>query len=151
MRFESDEILDVVTARLPAAGIDCIMIGGHAVNHYGVLRATQDIDFMIAAADEDAVRRIMSEAGFSNVASHETVIFFQCPGSPMRVDFLKVDGQTMSRLLQSAVETSYFEGRSVRVPSLRDLIAMKVFAMGAGRQRDVLCEDNRQKKSKGGF
>lgn len=56
MKFDVDDVFDVVTRRLPAAGVDCIMIGGHAVNHYGVSRATQDIDFMVATSDEGAVR-----------------------------------------------------------------------------------------------
>ncbi len=48
-----DLVLDVVMHRMPQAGIACIMIGGHAVNHYGVIRATQDIDFMIASPQAD--------------------------------------------------------------------------------------------------
>ena len=59
MEFDADVVFDVVSRRLPAVGVDAVMIGGHAVNHYGVSRATQDIDFMIAAADEGAVRRVM--------------------------------------------------------------------------------------------
>ena len=49
-----DTVFEVVARRLPKVGLDCLMIGGHAVNHYGVIRATQDIDFMIAATDADA-------------------------------------------------------------------------------------------------
>jgi hypothetical protein len=73
MRSDINTVLNVVTHRLPEAGIPCIMIGGHAVNHYGVIRATQDIDFMIAASASDAVKRIMRDAGFTNMAVHETV------------------------------------------------------------------------------
>jgi len=31
------------------------MIGGHAVNHYGVIRATQDIDFIVNLVIENGV------------------------------------------------------------------------------------------------
>lgn len=137
MNLEIDRVLDVVTSRLPAAGVDAVMIGGHAVNHYGVFRTTQDIDFMITAADEDTVRRIMQEAGFSNVAVHESVIFFNQPGSPLRVDFLKVDRETMSNLLAGTKEIEYLGVHRVKVPQLRDLLAMKLFALshgGAGRE-----------------
>jgi hypothetical protein len=133
--FEADRVFDVVSRRLPEAGIDCLMIGGHAVNHYGFVRATQDIDFMIAAADEDAVRRIMLAAGFANVSTHETVIFFNRPGSPLRVDFLKVDRTTLDTLLAHAVTVDYFEGNRVRVPQLKDLIAMKLFALKGGNPK----------------
>jgi len=117
---------------LPEAGVDYLMIGGHAVNHYGFTRATQDIDFMIAAADEVVLCRVMSEAGFTNIAAHETVVFFNRPGSSLRVDFVKVDRQTMGKLLAHAVAVDYFEGHKVKIPCLNDLIAMKLFALKGG-------------------
>lgn len=132
MEFDVDAVFNVVTRCLPEAGVDSIMIGGHAVNYYGVSRATQDIDFMIAAADEGVVRRVMQDAGFTNIAMHETVLFFNRPGSPLRVDFLKVDRETMDNLLKNAKEVEYFKGRHVRVPELTDLLAMKLFALSSG-------------------
>jgi hypothetical protein len=133
MDFGVDKVMHVVTRLLPAAGIDAIMIGGHAVNHYGVSRATQDIDFMVAAADTDAVRWIMHAEGFTNVAEHETVIFFHQPGAALRVDFLKVDRETLDRLLAHAKTVEYFGGHGVRVPQLRDLLAMKLFSLSSGK------------------
>jgi hypothetical protein len=142
MGNDIDDILDVVTRRLPAAGIACVMIGGHAVNHYGVTRATQDIDFMIASGDADAVRRIMYAAGFTNISAHETVMFFNRPGTPLRVDFLKTDQETVAHILAHAVSTPLPGGRVLVLPCLRDLLAMKVFALASGgpgrRDKDFL-------------
>ena len=132
MEIDADMVFDVVSCRLPKVSVAVIMIGGHAVNHYGVSRATQDIDFMIAASDEDTVRRVMQEAGFSNIATHDTVIFFNRPGSPLRVDFLKVNRETMDNLMANAKEIDYFDGHSVKVPQLRDLLSMKLFALSNG-------------------
>ncbi len=132
MKSEITRVLDLVTQLLPQTGIPCIMIGGHAVNHYGVIRATQDIDFMIAASDADAVRRIMHEAGFTNVSIHETVMFFQQPDSPLRVDFLKVDPDTMEKLIANAVKVHYAGANNILVPQLQDLLAMKLFALATG-------------------
>ena len=132
MDFDADVVFEVASCRLPEAGVDCLMIGGHAVNHYGVSRATQDIDFMIASADEGAVRRVMSEAGFTNIAVHNTVVFFNRPGSPLRVDFLKVARETMDKLLSNAVAVEYFGEHNVWVPQLSDLLAMKLFALASG-------------------
>lgn len=66
------------------------------------------------------------------MAVHETVMFFNRPGSPLRVDFLKVDGVTMAELLANAVTIDYFGGHKVKVPRLEDLIAMKLFALKSG-------------------
>lgn len=135
MDFEIDGVLDVVTRLLPEAGIDVLMIGGHAVNAYGVTRATQDIDFMIAAADHDLVRETMRAAGFMNIAVHKTVTFFSQPGSTLRVDFLKVNRETMDELLANGRVVDYFAGHSVRIPQLTDLVAMKLFALANGGEK----------------
>jgi hypothetical protein len=132
MQFEADLVFKIVADNLPKAGIQAIMIGGHAVNHYGYSRATQDIDFMIAAEDADAVRTIMSDAGFANIAAHENVTFFSRPGSPLRVDFLKVARSTMNTLMANAQPVAYSGRRRVFVPQLRDLLGMKLFALSQG-------------------
>jgi hypothetical protein len=135
MDFEVDRVFDVVSRCLPDAGVECLMIGGHAVNHYGYTRATQDVDFMIAADDELLVRRVMTDAGYINVSVHENVVFYNRPGSPLRVDFLKVERPTLQGLLSGALSIQYFGGHSVKVPQLKDLIAMKIFALKSARAK----------------
>ena len=121
-------ILEVASRQLPAEGIDCLLVGGFAVNYHGYTRNTLDVDFMIAAEHLDAVRRIMTQAGFTNIEIRDNVAFFYAPGSPMRVDFLRVDGETMRKLLTNALVASV-QGVRVKVPALRDLIGMKIFAL----------------------
>ena len=124
-------VFDVVGQKLPAAGIEFLMIGGHAVNHYGYSRVTIDIDFMIASSDVDAVRSVMKAAGFSNVSQSENVVFFNHPNFPYRVDFLHVDEVTLQTLVGGAQRIEYGE-QSLLVPCLLDLIAMKLFALKEG-------------------
>jgi hypothetical protein len=132
MQTDIQSVLQIVTQQLPEASIPCLMIGGHAVNHYGVLRATQDIDFMIAATDTDRVKDLMKRAGFTNISKHDTVIFFNQPDSPLRVDFLSVAPATMDKLLGHAVKITYAGTNAVLVPQLSDLLAMKIFALAKG-------------------
>ena len=126
-----ESVFDVVGRKLPKAGVEFLMIGGHAVNHYGYSRATIDVDFMIAASDQKTVLAVMKKAGYTNISQSENVIFFSMPGVPVRVDFLQVDDATMGALLGDAEEVDY-GGQSVRVPSLANLIAMKLFALKSG-------------------
>lgn len=127
-------VFETVSRKLPEAGVEFLMIGGHAVNHYGYTRATMDVDFMIAAEDVSAVRRVMKDAGFTNISEGETVIFFTLPDSPVRVDFLPVDSGTLSELLLNAVPAEY-GGVRLKVPGLSDLLAMKLFALKGGHPR----------------
>ena len=120
--------LAVAARQLPAARIDCILIGGFAVNYYGYTRNTLDVDFMIVAQQFCGARQIMKQSGFTNITSNKNVTFFNTPGSPLRVDFLSVDGYTMRKLLVNAVIANVY-GFRIKVPALLDLIAMKIFSL----------------------
>lgn len=126
--IELTTILAIATRQLPAAGVDCLLIGGFAVNCHGYTRNTLDVDFMIVADQLDVVKRVMVEAGFTNVSIEDNVAFFTAPGSPLRVDFLRTDGDTMRKLLAQAV-TASLHGCPIKVPALKDLLAMKIFAL----------------------
>ena len=104
------------------------MIGGFAVNHYGYTRNTLDVDFMIVSEQRDAVRTVMTREGFTNTAAHENVTFFQRLGTAWRVDFLHADTNTMEQLLSRA-KSVIVHGTMVKVPALKDLIAMKLFSL----------------------
>lgn len=123
-----DTILETVSTKLPAAGVDCLLIGGFAVNYYGYTRNTLDIDFMFLADHQAQVKSAMTQAGFINVTILENVLFFSAPGSSFRVDFLRTDSKTMQMLLMNAGKIK-MHGHEVRIPALKDLIAMKVFAL----------------------
>ena len=131
------EIFRVVADVLEPSGIDCLLIGGLAVNHYGYSRSTLDVDFMIVSDDRDEVRNAMRNAGFTNMSTQPNVMFFQRPETTLRIDFLNTDKSTMSKMLGHAVRAE-FCGRNVRVPSLLDLLAMKFFALSqaSGRRAD---------------
>jgi hypothetical protein len=123
-----ETILDIAGNQLPAAGVECLLIGGFAVNYYGYTRNTVDVDFMIVSEQMDLVKRSFVQAGFTNVSIGDNVAFFGMPGLPLRVDILRTDEGTMHTLLANAVQAT-LHGHSVRIPSLKDLIAMKIFAL----------------------
>lgn len=129
-----DTILAIVSTKLPAAGVDCLLIGGFAVNYYGYTRNTLDIDFMILGDHLDKVKSIMQQAGFTNISIQENVVFCSAPGSPLRIDFLRTDASTMQALLLNAVPI-VLHGVEIKVPSLKDLLAMKIFALSSNQAR----------------
>lgn len=122
-----DKVFNIVSKQMPTAGIDCLLIGGFAVNYYGYTRNTLDVDFMIVAQQMNQVRSIMSDAGFTNIDIRDNVAFFSVPDEGPRVDFLRVDESTMTKLLNNSVMIT-IRNHELQVPSLKDLIAMKIFA-----------------------
>ena len=127
-------VFDVVANKLSAAGVECLLVGGFAVNYYGYTRNTLDVDWMIVAEQRDAVRAIMRREGFTDSAVHENVMFFQRPGSGWRVDFLQADANTMAQLLSRAKSVAV-SGAMVKVPELKDLISMKLFSLAQNPER----------------
>ena len=89
---------------------------------------------MIVAHEAAAVRKIMQEAGFTNVSDSENVVFFGHPDNPHRVDFLKIDSDTMAELMESAERFDY-AGYRLMVPGIGDLIKMKLFSLAQGSTR----------------
>lgn len=129
-----ETILEIASSRLPEAGVDCLLIGGYAVNYYGYTRNTLDVDFMIVGSHLDKVKQLMMQAGFSNVSIQDNVAFFNHPGSALRVDFLSTDVVTMQTLLKGAIAIT-LQGHDLKVPALKDLIAMKIFALSGDTPR----------------
>lgn len=124
--FES--VFAIASSRLPEAGVNCLLIGGFAVNYYGYSRNTLDVDFMISGDQLDLVKQVMTQEGFTNVSVHDNVVFFNTPGTQLRIDFLRIDTDTMQRLLRDATIIS-LHGHELKVPALKDLLAMKIFAL----------------------
>ncbi len=141
MPLESIQMVMRTVARIhEKQDIPFLLIGGFAVNEYGYTRNTLDIDFMLSTANLPEVKRLMREAGFTNISQFENVTFCSLPDESLRVDLLPVDEQTMSRLLANA-QTRTVNGVSLRLPSLPDLIALKIFSlnenMGRRRNKDL--------------
>jgi len=124
-------VLDLISRELPAAGVECLLVGGMAVNHYGYTRGTLDVDLMIAADDLGTVRDIMLRGGYTNFSIQAVVAFFNEPGTALRVDFLQVESVTMKKLMARACPI-LIHGIRLAVPSLADLIAMKLLAAHHG-------------------
>ena len=120
--------------------IENLLIGGMAVNYYGFSRSTTDIDFMMAVSNAEPLVSAMRKAGFSSYSVQKNVMFFKNPEDPVRVDFLKIDSETLAKLMQSAVPVN-IHGCQVVVPSLTHLLAMKLHSFSQSSLRGKDLED----------
>lgn len=127
-------ILGIAARDIQEAGVEWLLVGGLAVNQHGYARQTLDVDLMIAADDIEKVRSVMTTAGFTDVSIRKNVGFFRMPDMEPRVDFLRVDNETMQKLLARAVEIKMYDYR-IRIPTLKDLFAMKIFALAQNTEQ----------------
>jgi predicted nucleotidyltransferase len=126
-------------------GVQYVLVGGHAVNYYGYVRATQDMDLLVLPTQENAGRIIkaLSAFGFGG-AGLPRELFERDKGAvhlgvePNRIDILTslrgVDNSTIFAGMQS-VE---IDGLAVNIISLENLVQVK---SSSDRPRDLADAD----------
>lgn len=76
-------------------GVQYVLVGGHAVNYYGYVRSTQDVDFLVMPSPENAqnLMKALSEFGFGDAGIPQE--YFEREGTavhlgvePNRIDLL---------------------------------------------------------------
>ena len=99
------------------------------MNYYKVSRHTADVDFLISEEDFPKVRDLLEKAGY-RLKIFEKIFtrFISDDFHLMDVDFLFVDGNTLSQIVQEG-EKIQIIGKEFIVPSLEHLIALKLHAI----------------------
>ena len=118
---------------LNKACVDYILVGGWAVNMYGYIRATVDLDIWILADSENAKKVYSAVAEFGAPVSEmkpeefaEYGMIFQIGVAPCRVDIIsKISGVSYADAVTRAVPKT-IDGIPVRIISLEDLIGVTV-------------------------
>jgi predicted nucleotidyltransferase len=126
---------------LNKAGVDYILVGGWAVNMYGYIRATVDLDIWILADADNAKKVYAAVAEFGAPVSEmkpeefaQYGMIFQIGVAPCRVDIIsKISGVSYADAVTRAVPKT-IDGIPVRIISLEDLIANK---KASGRAKDL--------------
>jgi predicted nucleotidyltransferase len=133
--LNEDVALPDVVKALNDAGVDFVLVGGHAIGGWTKKpRATVDVDVVIASNDHaKAVEAIKQR--FPELVMHDlpVVTRFAPPGvshHESKVDLMKPGGDQaiIKAALTNNIETS-IEGQKVRIPDLEMAIAMKYASM----------------------
>jgi hypothetical protein len=110
--------------------MDFALIGAFALNAYGYVRATQDIDFLVRARDQDKIIRFLETLGYETL--HRSKGFsnhLHRLGNLGRIDFVYVEGKTADSIYASTNPLLILDGFPVPVAKPEHLIALKAFAM----------------------
>jgi hypothetical protein len=133
-------------ACLNRAGVEYLLVGGYAVNHYGYHRFTEDIDFWIAVSDKNFDRLLIAVRDFFGedlpgldkdfLAKHESLFLGAVPN---RIEVFKnCSGLQFWDAYPRRVETK-LEDEPVKLISLADL---KINKRASGRNKDLADLDN---------
>jgi len=133
-------------ACLNQAGVEYLLVGGYAVNHYGYHRFTGDIDFWVAVSDENFDRLLAAVRDFfggeldgldKKFLENNEAMFLG--GVPNKIEVFKhASGLNFSDAYPRRLETT-IDGVPVKLISLNDLKANK---RASGRNKDLADLDN---------
>ena len=126
---------------LNGAGVEYLLVGGFAVNFYGYHRFTEDIDFWIAASDENLGRLLAAVRAFFGddlagldmnfLKNNESLYLGRVPDK-IEV-FQKASGLDFSEAYPRRLESA-LEGIPIKVISLADLRSNK---LASARHKDL--------------
>lgn len=112
-------------AGLREAGVRYMVIGGVAVSMHGYVRATSDLDIMVAVGDTDAVHEWLLASGYRSLDRRKDLASYL--RGALRLDILYAGRSTSLALLDRREEAGY---ESLRIPviSLEGLLGLKLQA-----------------------
>jgi hypothetical protein len=106
-----------------------ILVGGWALNAYGISRQTVDADVMIAESAFEAARRSLIENGYELGMKTDLFARFRCGVSgQVDIDLLFASVETVAAMFKAGRQCDLGFGQ-VTVPSLLHLIGMKLHAL----------------------
>ena len=140
-KYLSDDFRDFLTS-LNEAGVEYLLMGGHAVAHYGYVRPTTDLDVWVAVSESNAEKLVAAVRRFFDAdlpglekswfLDPENVTHFGA--RPNYIEIMpKVSGLEFRDASQRAV-TAEMDGISIRLISLADLLVNK---RASGRAKDL--------------
>jgi predicted nucleotidyltransferase len=146
----TEAAFDQLLRRLSEAGVEFVLIGGLAVNAWGVVRGTKDVDIVVAP-DIENLRRVAAVAaavnghvqtGESFLSSQPSIASQLASGEQVaietelgRLDVVQgLDGVPAFEELRARATETEVLGVRVAICSIDDLKAMK---RASGRTRDL--------------
>jgi len=132
-----DALLDDLAKAIVVRNLHVLLIGGHALQAYGIVRQTLDIDWITPDEDRDALKEMMIEKDFTLLAQTENFLrFHHQKTGVMDIDVLLVDRKTFQVMYDAG--TDYKHGTlQWRIPSPGHLIALKLHAIKNNPRREA--------------
>ena len=136
-RMNYPTVFDLIAEVTQASGVRLILIGGFAINAYGVARNTLDVDFLISEADYQKLTDPLSAQGYKESVRTDVFVKYEHKDrGAMPIDLLFVDPNTFEMIWRGGGEST-ISGHRFKTPSLLHLIALKLHAIKKGSKDRV--------------
>lgn len=130
-------VFNLISAVIRKADVPCVLIGGFAVNFYKTARQTADVDFLIAKENLKAVLPLLEKEGYRQGVTEKIFTRLEENGRyRMPIDFMFVDKNTLDKIVKNGKKIE-IAGESFIIPSLYDLISLKVHSIKYNPNREL--------------
>lgn len=130
--IESVKIVPLIAEKAALAGLEFLVIGGNAVIAYGYPRLTSDVDLLVRETDRRKWDDLILALGYRQHHIHRVFHMYNPIARDLpAVDLMLVNEGTFAKLSDNTTDTE-LGGVTVRIPSLRNLIALKLHALRQG-------------------
>jgi hypothetical protein len=110
--------------------VDHALIGAFALNAYGYMRATGDIDFIVRREDQSKVIEFLDSLGFETIHRSKGYSNHVHRLSGLgQIDFVYVTGRTADAIFTEARKMPVLGNQAIHVVKPEHLVALKVFAI----------------------
>ena len=122
-------VFNLIATEFGKAKVPFVLVGGFAVNHYKVSRATADVDLIMTEEsyaralpllEQNGYRETMRTSLFARLGARGVLL--------MDLDVLFVDQKTFDGIARESGKTE-IEGKKIKIPSLSHLIALKLHSL----------------------
>ena len=125
-------------------GVEFVLVGGHAVNYYGYVRTTQDIDLLIYPSPDNAQRMMAALCDFGFGDAGIPASLFESAGSaihlgnePNRIDLLTTLKGMSNEQIFSNKKRIQLGSLELNIIDLADLLSIKQQSSRLKDQADV--------------
>ncbi len=149
--FFSDDMKELISL-FKKYDVSYALVGGFAVNYYGYIRTTQDIDFLLLPSEENAknIMKALEEFGFGKAGIPQE--YFESPGSaihlgvePNRIDLLTHLIGIDNEQIFSNINQIKYEDVEISIIAYEDLLEAK---QASKRLRDQADAEELEKSRK---
>jgi hypothetical protein len=123
------EILRTITLYADAKELPFLLIGGHAVNAYGIQRQTGDIDLIVRRSQHEGWAELFAKLNYQSIQYDSNFLRYKPDTvAAWPVDLMLVDDQTFTKLYNDSREVD-MGVVTVKAASPRHLATLKIHAL----------------------
>lgn len=135
--MDFEKVLEILIQKFNEKNIDFALVGGFALNLLGIIRTTQDIDFLILLNKAGEADQIMKQLNYEVLYRSEECANYVSPIRAFgRVDFMYAHRKYTRAMLKNALKVKVLNNRyEMKILRAEDIIGLKMQALSNNPER----------------